>query len=84
MLAKVLCGALCAVLLVASVEIEASAFAAPVNDDENFDLFPDLPLEIVETENVLCKEHSKMYVEHLRNLSLWAYESKYWSWMQKI
>ncbi|KAJ8954785.1 hypothetical protein NQ318_014896, partial [Aromia moschata] len=42
----------------------------------DFDLFPELPVGIVETKNFVCREHSRMYVEHLKNLSLWAYEMR--------
>lgn len=44
--------------------------------NEKFDLFPALPVGIVDTDNVLCREHSRIYVEHLKNLSLWAYEMR--------
>ncbi|CAG9764782.1 unnamed protein product [Ceutorhynchus assimilis] len=43
---------------------------------QNVDIFPDLPLGIIEGENVLCKEQSRIYLEALRNLSLWAYEMR--------
>lgn len=42
-----------------------------------FELFPSLPVGIVETDNVICKDESRMYVEHLKNLSLWAYQSEF-------
>ncbi|CAH1982994.1 unnamed protein product [Acanthoscelides obtectus] len=42
--------------------------------DEEFDLFPRLPLGVIDTDNVVCKKQSRVYIENLRNLSLWAHE----------
>nr|CAH7759013.1 unnamed protein product [Callosobruchus chinensis] len=44
--------------------------------DEEFDLFPRLPLGVIDTDNVVCKKQSRVYIENLRNLSLWAHETK--------
>ncbi|KAH1014684.1 hypothetical protein HUJ05_012526 [Dendroctonus ponderosae] len=41
---------------------------------QNVDIFPDLPLGVIDGKNVLCRDQSRLYVEALRNLSLWAYE----------
>ncbi|CAH1982254.1 unnamed protein product [Acanthoscelides obtectus] len=43
--------------------------------DEEFDLFPRLPLGVIDTDNVVCKKQSRVYIENLRNLSLWAHEN---------
>lgn len=41
------------------------------------DIFPELPLEVIDVDDVLCRQQSRLYVEALKNLTLWAYESKY-------
>lgn len=41
------------------------------------DIFPELPLEVIDVDDVLCRQQSRLYVEALQNLTLWAYESKY-------
>lgn len=51
-------------------------------DCHNYDvtqkiLFPILPSGAIRSDNQLCKEESKMYMEQLDNLTLWAHESKY-------
>lgn len=46
---------------------------------QNADIFPDLPLGVIDGQNGLCRDQSRLYVDALRNLSLWAYESKYYT-----
>ncbi|CAG9862564.1 unnamed protein product [Phyllotreta striolata] len=54
----------------------ARAVVAVETDGVAAALFPSLPTGVVMTDNVLCREHSRIYYEHLRNLSLWAYEMR--------
>lgn len=49
------------------------------NDDNYYRLFPPLPVDVIKTKNIICQEHTKLYVEHLKNLSTWAHESEYFS-----
>lgn len=51
--------------------------AVVVSAQNEFGLFPNIPVGIVETDNIVCKDHTRLYVEHLKNLSLWAYQSKF-------
>ncbi|CAH1982992.1 unnamed protein product [Acanthoscelides obtectus] len=37
-------------------------------------LFPPLPVAVARSSNTVCKEHSDLYVDSLRNYTLWAYE----------
>lgn len=39
-------------------------------------LFPTLPVVAEQTENILCAQESKLYVQHLNNLTFWAQKSK--------
>ncbi|KAF7280195.1 hypothetical protein GWI33_006300 [Rhynchophorus ferrugineus] len=41
---------------------------------ENVDIFPPLPLGVIDGKNVLCRDQTRLYIDHLRNMSLWAYE----------
>ncbi|XP_030745923.1 nose resistant to fluoxetine protein 6-like [Sitophilus oryzae] len=41
---------------------------------KDFDLFPELPTGVPDTENELCKLHSDLFVESLKNFTLWAHE----------
>ncbi|XP_050305994.1 nose resistant to fluoxetine protein 6-like [Anthonomus grandis grandis] len=52
------------------------AFFFESSRGEKIDLFPDLPLGVIGGENVLCREQSRIYMEALGNLSLWAYEMR--------
>ncbi|KAJ8925875.1 hypothetical protein NQ315_009727 [Exocentrus adspersus] len=64
---------LTAVFFAAWCAVSASA----VDDDypkNNFDLFPELPEGVMDTTNFVCREHSRLYLDHLKNMSLWAYE----------
>lgn len=49
--------------------------AAYIQND--FDLFPDLPLGVPNSENPVCREQSELFVHSLKNLTLWAHESKF-------
>lgn len=56
--------------------------AVVLADCHNYDvtqkvLFPILPSGAIRSDNQLCKEESKIYMEQLDNLTLWAHESKY-------
>ncbi|XP_066262738.1 nose resistant to fluoxetine protein 6-like [Euwallacea similis] len=44
--------------------------------EKNVDIFPELPLGVIDGTDVLCREHSRMYIEALKNLTLWAYEMR--------
>lgn len=39
-------------------------------------LFPTLPNGAIQSQNTVCLEESKLYKQHLDNLTLWAHESK--------
>lgn len=39
-------------------------------------LFPTLPVTVNQTENILCAQESRIYVQHLNNLTFWAQKSK--------
>lgn len=43
----------------------------------DFDLFPGLPLGVPNSENPVCWDQSELFVNSLKNLSLWAHESKF-------
>lgn len=46
---------------------------------ENYDafpLFPQLPNGAPYSSNIVCKEDSRMFTEHLANFTLWAHKSK--------
>lgn len=43
----------------------------------SFDLFPELPLGVPSSDNPVCREQSELFVDNLKNLTLWAHESKY-------
>lgn len=58
--------------------------AVSVTANNEFDLFPSLPVGIVDTDNVICKDHSRMYVENLKNLSLWAHQSEFKKFVSEI
>lgn len=45
--------------------------------DLKFQILPNLVQVINETENVKCFQESKLFLDNLENLTLWAYESKY-------
>lgn len=40
-------------------------------------LFPVLPVGPIGSNDTLCLEHSELYIKNVKNLSLWAHESKY-------
>ncbi|CAG9764783.1 unnamed protein product [Ceutorhynchus assimilis] len=40
----------------------------------DFDLFPELPLGVPKSVNPVCREHSELFVDNLKNLTLWAHE----------
>lgn len=42
----------------------------------DFDLFPELPLGVPKSDNPVCREQSELFVDNLKNLTLWAHESK--------
>lgn len=44
-------------------------------DYSDVQIFPDLPLTFDDQDD-LCREHSQIFAENLKNLTLWAYESK--------
>ncbi|KAG5894539.1 hypothetical protein JTB14_026827 [Gonioctena quinquepunctata] len=52
------------------------ALKVAAGDFRNVDLFPDLPVGRVDTDNALCRDHFDLYAEHLKNLTLWAYEMR--------
>ncbi|CAH1112394.1 unnamed protein product [Psylliodes chrysocephalus] len=54
--------------------VAVSAASESGQNEISVDLFPRLPMGIVDTDNVLCREHSRIYYENLKNFSLWAYE----------
>ncbi|KAJ8979723.1 hypothetical protein NQ317_015547 [Molorchus minor] len=37
-------------------------------------IFPTLPVAVTKSDNAVCKEHSDLYVDNLKNLTLWAHE----------
>lgn len=39
-------------------------------------MFPQLPVTVMKTKNSMCQRDSDLYVEHLNNFTLWAYESR--------
>lgn len=43
----------------------------------DFEVFPELPVSFENTENALCNEENHLFAMNLKNLTLWAYESKY-------
>lgn len=43
----------------------------------DFDLFPGLPLGVPNSGNPVCWEQSELFVTSLKNLTLWAHESKF-------
>lgn len=40
------------------------------------DIFPRMPITVEKSENVVCSEESKQYLDNLNNFTLWAHESK--------
>ncbi|XP_050305781.1 nose resistant to fluoxetine protein 6-like [Anthonomus grandis grandis] len=40
----------------------------------DFGLFPDLPMGVPRSENSVCRQQSELFVDNLRNLTLWAHE----------
>lgn len=45
--------------------------------NKEYHIFPLLPTVIEQTENDICSSNSFDYVNGLKNLSLWAYDSKF-------
>jgi len=54
-----------------------ASYINSINRGKFVDIFPELPLEVIDVDDVLCRQQSRLYVEALKNLTLWAYESKY-------
>ncbi|XP_060529412.1 nose resistant to fluoxetine protein 6-like [Cylas formicarius] len=40
----------------------------------DFDLFPELPLGVPNSDNPVCREQSELFVDSLKNYTLWAHE----------
>lgn len=46
------------------------------NDVLQMSLFPSLPIAVFKSDNMVCREHSDLYLDNLKNFTLWAHESK--------
>ena len=47
-----------------------------IAENPNNSIFPSLPVAVLDTDNLKCKEHSEIYKQNLENFTLWAHESK--------
>ncbi|CAH0550692.1 unnamed protein product [Brassicogethes aeneus] len=51
-----------------------AAWCVVVKGDERYEIFPPLPVQVIRSQNSVCREQSRVYVENLKNKTLWAYE----------
>ncbi|KAL1514037.1 hypothetical protein ABEB36_003362 [Hypothenemus hampei] len=60
-------------LVLFGIDLSSAQYDMKNND---FNIFPELPVDLVRGRDVLCREQSRMYADGLKNLSLWAYEMR--------
>lgn len=51
-------------------------YVSGFGENDALQIFPPLPVSVSKSSNAVCKEHSDLYLDNLKNFTLWAHESE--------
>ncbi|CAH1112393.1 unnamed protein product [Psylliodes chrysocephalus] len=49
-------------------------YVSGFGENDALQIFPPLPVSVSKSSNAVCKEHSDLYLDNLKNFTLWAHE----------